>query len=314
MDKLIPKNRQFIVLPGEKMEWLAQELVQKKPDWFIPGKVDWKCHADGTPNIFIHDLKKLKNNHVLFLASHHSFQAKYMQLAVMYALTRSKIRTLTVSLPFIDTATMERVTREGEVATADVDAWLFSSLPRFGSPVEIIVYDLHTLQNQFYFHDGAVLTMVSGMNILKKRLTNMDNITICFPDAGAEKRFSSMFDGYPHIICKKVREGDGRKVTIASGDPTGRHVIIVDDMVQTGGTLLECQAELKRRGADKISAYVTHAIFPKESWRKFINAGFTHFFVTNSFPVSNQLRGEGPFEVLSITDDLITHLLANPEI
>ena len=84
-------------------------------------------------------------------------------------LTRSKVRTLTVSLPFMNTATMERVITEGEVATADVDAWMMSSLPRFGSPVEFVVYDLHTLQNRFYFHDGAILTMATGVNILKNR-------------------------------------------------------------------------------------------------------------------------------------------------
>jgi len=312
MEKLIYKNRQFIVLAGEKMEWLAQDLAQKKPQWFVPGKIDWGCHPDGTSNIFIHDMDKIKNRHILFLASHHSFQAKYMQLAAIYTLTRSKIRTLTVSLPFMDTATMERVTHEGEVATADVDAWLFSSLPRIGSSVEIIVYDLHTLQNRFYFHDGAVLTMATGINLLKNRLKGME-VVIAFPDSGAQSRFGKHFSEYHQIVCKKTRNGNTRKVMVAEGDPKGCHVVIVDDLVQSGGTLLECKLALREMGAAKVSAYVTHAIFPNGSWRKFTPETFEHFFITNTFPVSAELIGRSPFEVLSITDDLIGHLLADTD-
>ena len=84
MESLISKNRQFIVLAGEKMEWLAQDLATKRPQWFIPGKIDWNSFPDGTPNIFIHDIDKIKNRHVLFLGSHHSYKAKYMQLAAIY--------------------------------------------------------------------------------------------------------------------------------------------------------------------------------------------------------------------------------------
>jgi len=135
MQNLLSKNRQYIVLADESMNWLLQDLVSKKPQWFVPGKIDWNCHPDGTPNIFIHDIEKIKNRHVLFLASHHDYKSKYMQMAAIYVLTRSKVRTMTVSLPFLDTATMERVSREGEVATADYDAHLWSSLPRFGSPI-----------------------------------------------------------------------------------------------------------------------------------------------------------------------------------
>ncbi len=317
MDKLLAKNRQFIVLACPQMLWLRDKLAEKKPHLFIPGTVDWKFFPDGTPNIFIHDIDKIKNRHVLFLASHHSYEAKYTQLAVLYVLTRSKIRTLTVSLPFVDTATMERVSREGEVATADFDSWLLSSMPRFGSPVELIIFDLHTLQNRLYFHDGAIATMATGTNALKHRLIQLkatfpdEVIKIAFPDDGAQKRFGLSFAGYEQIVCKKVRDGDNRYVSIASGEPAGAHTIIVDDLVQSGGTLLECRAALQKAGASKVSAYVTHAIFPNDSWKKFIGT-MEYFFITNSCPMAATVGGFAPFEVLSITDELMSHLLADP--
>ncbi|RWV78112.1 hypothetical protein GW17_00060973, partial [Ensete ventricosum] len=76
-------------------------------------------------------------------------------------------------------------------------------------------------------------------------------ISIAFPDDGAWKRFHKQLQHFPMvmcndyhialIICNKVREGDRRIVRLKEGDPRGRHVVIVDDLVQSGGTLIECQ-------------------------------------------------------------------------
>lgn len=310
MEELLADNKQYIVYSCPEMYWLQEELKNKKPKWFIPGKVDWNYHPDESPNFFIHDIENVKRRHVLFLGSQVDNRSKYEELAVIYVLTRSKIKSLTVSLPFVNTATMERVCQEGEVATADVDAWLYSSLPRVGPPVEIIVYDLHTLQNRFYFHDGAILTMATGVNLLKNRLKTLGDkkIAVVFPDDGSQKRFTSAFNDYEQIVCKKVRDGDVRKVTVSHGDPKGYHVVIVDDLVQTGGTLLECRTALLEAGAIKVSAYVTHAIFPRDSWKRFIGK-MEKFFITNSHPTAQKIKDVEPFEVLSLTDDLIGYLL-----
>ena len=86
----------------------------------------------------------------------------------------------------------------------------------------------------------------------------------------------------------------------------GRHVIIIDDLVQTGGTLIKCAQALSESGATSVSCYVTHAIFPNESWKKFTDSGkfgglIDKFFITNTHPpMSKLLAGKKPFEVLSI--------------
>ncbi|GJR86020.1 synaptobrevin, longin-like domain protein [Tanacetum coccineum] len=64
------------------------------------------------------------------------------------------------------------------------------------------------------------------------------------------------------VVCAKVCEGDKRIVRIKEGDCAGRHVVIVDDLVQSEGTLIGCQKVLVAHGATKVSAYVTHAMFP----------------------------------------------------
>lgn len=61
---------------------------------------------------------------------------------------------------------MERVVLEGEVATANTLSRVLSALPRYGSPARVMFYDLHTLQNRFYFHTGAIATMHSGIPLV----------------------------------------------------------------------------------------------------------------------------------------------------
>lgn len=135
------------------------------------------------------------------------------------------------------------------------------------------------------------------------------------------------------IVCTKVREGIKRIVRLKEGEPAGKHVVIVDDLVQSGGTLLEAQRLLAGAGAARVSAFVTHAVFPRDSWQKFVTPragqepapaaaapaagsssgpeaaategtpaeGFQHFFITDSFPGSaEKLQGVQPFEVISL--------------
>ena len=98
----------------------------------------------------------------------------------------------------------------------------------------------------------------------------------------------------------------------------GKHVVIVDDLVQSGGTLIECHKVLADMGATKVSAYVTHGVFPNRSFEKFQKAseeggassGFTHFFLTDSCPQTVAAIGNRPpFEILSLSGSIAASLM-----
>ena len=150
------------------------------------------------------------------------------------------------------------------------------------------------------------------LEVLRKRHAN-EKIAIAFPDEGSQKRFGRDFNSYPQIICSKVREGDKRVVKVKEGEAEGMHVFIVDDLVKTGGTLIECKNVLLVNKAASVSAWVTHAVFPQESWKRFTKTGpdqFRHFYTTDSCPtVSKVLQGKAPFEVLSLASSIANIVL-----
>ena len=84
----------------------------------------------------------------------------------MITLLQSFIKSLTVVLPFYPVGTMERVIREGQVATANSYAQMFSNLPSCGCPTRLLTYDLHTLQNRFYLHNHAFASLQTTIPLL----------------------------------------------------------------------------------------------------------------------------------------------------
>ena len=160
-------------------------------------------------------------------------------------------------------------------------------------------------------------SLQTAIPLLKERMKGAGIDWVAFPDDGAAKRFSAMFEDMDLeiIVCGKTRgEGDVRNVVIQDGDADGRHIAIVDDLVQTGGTLYETGKVLKEAGATTVNAFVTHGVFPNESWRRFNKGGdracFDKFWVTNSIPtVTDKLPVEdGIFEVLDLMDLIISDL------
>jgi len=284
-----------------QMADLAGRISDKRPDVQL-GSVSWNAFRDGFPDLLVEDAKSLRNRDVAFLASLDEPAEIFCQLALVFEIPRLVVRSLTLVLPFFPVGTMERVDQEGQVATASSLARMISLTPfSLGGPTQLIIFDIHALQERFYFTDAVIPRLETAIPLLLERLEGEPEAAIAFPDAGAQKRFGGMFPGRHTILCRKIRQGDIRGVTIQEGDPSGRHVVIVDDLVMTGGTLLHCAEALRDGGATRISAYVSHGVFPERTWSKFEDAGFHRFWLTDSCPRTvNAISDRSPFEVLSL--------------
>lgn len=232
--------------------------------------------------MFIENVEgSVEGQDVSFLAS---FQPKniFEQLAVIYALPRYGARSSKIILPYFPTGTMERVDEEGQVATAMTLARMLSAIEC--KEADLIIYDIHDKRERFYFRHPIVPKLESALSFFKPYINYPENLAIVFPDEGAWKRFGRVFREEPQIICHKERLGNKRNIKIIEGNPRGKNVVIVDDLVMTGGTILECARLLESKGAKSVSAHVTHAVFPNKSFYGMSKFPFAKFWITDSCP------------------------------
>ncbi|XP_014781861.1 uncharacterized protein LOC106877469 [Octopus bimaculoides] len=304
---------------GTSLCGITSSLAAKRPRRIkrqvqLRKTINWGSFDDGFPNIFISDVKYMAGKDVIFLGSFHSPEIIFEQLSVLYMFPRYRARSFHFLLPYFPTGTMERVENEGEIPTAKTLASLMSHIPfTTKGPAQITIFDIHALQERFYFSDTVIPRLESAIPLMKLELENMfgcNNYTVAFPDDGACKRFQRYFPNADTIICNKIRNGSKRIVQIKDGNPEGKSVIIIDDLVLTGGTLKECGKILLEHGAVSISAYVTHAVFPKNSWKNFVDSDiFDNFWITDSIPHALQLAQHKPFKLLSLCDAIADCLL-----
>ena len=274
------------------------------------GIINWDVFPDGKPNITFEPVQQIENKKIVFFLDLYDTSTLFEQLSMLMILPRQFIESLDIYITYFSVGTMERVDKEGILATAETMAKIISNCietTRRGKPV-IHIWDIHALPIRFYFDSNhVVIKLHSGIPLLTDHINN--HSIIVFPDDGACKRFKQFFPHYKTIVCSKVREDNTRIIKITNklnfpkddNDIDYDEVIIVDDLVQSGGTLIKCKEALEKLGYKKISAYVTHAVFPNEGWNKIIKANFHKFYTTNTIPqVTSKLKEFSCFQIFPI--------------
>lgn len=310
----------YVLLHAPQMAEVAKKAAALDPDIRI-GEIDWKRFPDSFPNIFIKGMKELKGRNVVFLASFETPDTIFEQMSVIYALAEFRPLSFKILLPYFPTGTMERIDTEGQVATAAMMAKMFSGIKAAGpGVVPLWIWDIHALQIRHYdFGPNVAPAFKSATKLLVKTLEGTD-AAIVFPDDGAWKRFHTRFEDaggkplFPFIVCRKVRDGDRRTVTVSEGDPRGKNVVIFDDLIHSGGTLLECAKVMQAAGARSVSVYATHGVMELNAWEKFLKAGFANVWITDSCPTTAaRVDGMGPFRVISIASTIVEAIKSSEE-
>jgi adenine phosphoribosyltransferase len=319
------QNNNPVLMWHPTMETFAQKMLQVSN--LRPSYINWNYFPDGWPNITFEPSVTLINRDLIFVMSIGIKEIFAEQLALLVALPRQLINSLTIIVPYLGPATHERVDYSGQLATVEPLLKILSSaipMTKTGPPI-IRIFDIHALQIRFYTNDAVTMKLMSAIPVLLEYLkTKQEKYVIAYPDDGSYKRFKYFFEDFPQVICSKIREGDIRKIIIREQvnfpEIVPEHVLIIDDLVQSGETLLSCAIALKGLGFKKTSVYATHVIFPNESWKKFTNndndknndKNIHEFIVTNTNPnVSDKLIGINPFVVLDVQSYLCSELKIN---
>ena len=219
-------------------------------------------------------------------------------------------------IPYFGYSTMERAVKPGEVVKAKTRARLLSSIPQASRGTQVFVLDLHVDAIAHYFEGGIRTIHVYGKSLVTAaaRRFGGDDFVLACTDAGRAKWVESLANDMkvPAAFVYKKRGDEGQTdITGISAQVTGKRVVIYDDMIRTGGSLMGAAAAYREAGAISIDAIATHGLFPGDSLEKLRDSGlFGSIWVTDSHPRAVALAGEF-LHVDGTAELLIEHLKSN---
>jgi ribose-phosphate pyrophosphokinase len=174
-----------------------------------------------------------------------------------------------------------------------IGAKLVAKLLETAGATRIITMDLHADQIQGFFEKPVDHLFASSLFLPYIKSLNLDNLTIASPDMGGSKRAYaySRFLASDVVICYKQR----KKANIIShmeliGEVVGKNVVLVDDMVDTAGTLTRAADLMMERGAKSVRAVCTHPLLSGEAYERVEASKLTELIVTDSIPLSKKSK------------------------
>jgi ribose-phosphate pyrophosphokinase len=233
------------------------------------------------------------------------------QLVMCDALKRASAKRITVVAPFYPYSRQDKKT----LAREPISAKLMADLFRAAGANRIIAIDLHTPQIQGYL--DAPLDHLTALPLLSDHLakrSDVDNITMVSPDAGRVRVAEKYTDrlGTPLAIIHKRRDptiANDAKVFNVVGQVEGRTCILVDDMIDTGGTIVKAADALFDQGAADVVVAATHGIFSGPAVDRLKNSRISEVICTNTLPITPEKQFD-KLTVLSIAPILAAAIRA----
>ena len=223
------------------------------------------------------------------------------QLIMIDALKRGSAKRITAILPFYPYARQDKKHRGRE----PISARLVADLLTAAGADRIVSVDLHTDQIQGFF-DGPVDHM-HAMPILTDYIMDnygMDNLVVVSPDAGRVKsaeKWANTLGGAPMAFVHKTRDVDAANQVVSNrvvGDVDGKNCVLMDDMIDTGGTIAGAVKVLKEAGAKDVVIACTHGVFSDPARERLSECGAEEIITTDTLPQSTE--GWKNLKVLSI--------------
>jgi ribose-phosphate pyrophosphokinase len=243
--------------------------------------------------------ESIRGTRIFVIASTNPGPENLMELLLMLdAAKRASARHITAVIPYFGWARQDRKDKP----RVPIAAKLVAKMLETAGATRIITMDLHADQIQGFFEKPVDHLFASTIFLPYLRSLNLDNLTIASPDMGGSKRayaYSKALES-DVVICYKQRA----KANVIShmeliGDVTGKNVVLVDDMVDTAGTLTKAADLMIERGAKSVRAICTHPILSGTAYQRLEDSKLEELIVTDSIPVSNK---SSKIRVLSCAD------------
>jgi ribose-phosphate pyrophosphokinase len=246
------------------------------------GKINFSKYSDGEFQPSFEE--SVRGSRIFIIGSTHPSSENLMEMLLMLdAAKRASARHITAVMPYFGWARQDRKDKP----RVPIGAKLIAKLLESAGATRIITMDLHADQIQGFFEKPVDHLYASSIFLPYIESLNLSNLTIASPDMGGSKRAYaySKFLSSDVVICYKQRE----KANVIShmeliGDVADKNVILVDDMVDTAGTLTSAANLMKERGAISVRAICTHALLSGDAYEKIENSQLEELIVTDSIP------------------------------
>jgi ribose-phosphate pyrophosphokinase len=223
----------------------------------------------------------------------------FMELLMMIdAAKRASARHITAVLPYFGMARQDRKDKPRVPITAK----LYAKMLEAAGATRVMTMDLHADQIQGFFEIPVDHLFSSSIFLPDMKALNLDNLTIASPDMGGSKRATAYGNqlGADVVICYKQRKKANviDKMTVI-GNVKDQNVILLDDMVDTAGTLTKAADMLMDQGAKSVRAYCTHGVLSGPAYERLSNSAITELVITDTIPLKEP---HDKIRVLSVAD------------
>jgi ribose-phosphate pyrophosphokinase len=289
MKRTTEKN--LMVFSGRAHPGLAQEVAKELGAGLVPTQ----AYDFANGEIYVRFEESVRGSDAFVIQSHTSPINEWImeQLIMVDALKRASAKRITVVLPFYGYARQDKKHRGREPISARLMADLFKT----AGANRLICVDLHTSQIQGFF-DGPVDHLMA-MPILSEYVRTKygdEQLAVVSPDAGRIKvaeQWSARLNNAPLAFIHKTRDIDRPNETVANrvvGEVKGRVCILVDDMIDTAGTITKAADALYAEGAAGVVIAATHAILSGPAVDRLKNCQASEVIVTNTLPIAEDRR------------------------
>jgi ribose-phosphate pyrophosphokinase len=287
------------VFTGSSNPLLAKEIVDSLN--MDLGKCVLERFSDGEIHFFVDENVRGED---VFIIQSGSFEANFhlMELFLMIdAFKRASAERITAVIPYYAYARQDWKDRP----RVPISARLVADLLEAAGANRVLTMDLHSPQIQGFFSipvDNLTAAPVLAKYVQALELTDL---TIVSPDAGGVGRaraFAKRLETNLAIIDKRRPAPNEARVLHVIGDVKDRDVVILDDMVDTGGTLVQSVDALIQKGARKVHAACTHPVLSGQAIERIEDSGLEKLIVTNTIPLSQKGQSSKKIQIISVAD------------
>ena len=291
------------IFTGNANPALAERVVDRLR--LEMGRADVGRFSDGEISVEVHENVRGKDVFIIQPTCAPTNDNLIELIVMADAMHRASAHRTTAVIPYFGYARQDRRVRSARVPiTAKVIADVLTS----AGINRVLTIDLHADQIQGFFNipvDNIYATPVLLLDIEKRKF---DNLMIVSPDIGGVVRARAVAkqlnDADLAIIDKRRPHANASEVMHIIGDVKGRNCVLVDDIVDTAGTLASAATALKEHGALSVNAYATHAVLSGKAISNINNSLLDELVVTDTIPLSPEAEKCKKIRQLSIADEL----------